>query len=140
MRVWDTEKRKQFVIKNQAHMRAIADIAWSVREPNILASISADTYINIWDIRTRSRYPAAKASPCIWTEGHIVRWNRFDSNILSSARDGTVDIWDLRYLQEPRRVITSHAKKLTSLEWSYQSEKELLTSSFEPKVKVGIIY
>lgn len=34
-----------------AHQRAVSDLSWSLFEPNILATCSADTYINLWDIR-----------------------------------------------------------------------------------------
>lgn len=65
--IWNLEDRRsalQGIV--QAHQRAVADINWSVFEPNILASCSADTYINVWDVRD-TKSCLKMRSFCAWT-------------------------------------------------------------------------
>jgi WD40 repeat protein len=65
--IWNLEDRRsalQGIV--QAHQRAVADINWSVFEPNILASCSADTYINVWDVR-EAKSCLKMRSFCAWT-------------------------------------------------------------------------
>ena len=73
-----------------------SDMAWSLFDPNVLATCSVDTYVNLWDIRDPGR-PIKRESFCGWTGGALqVKWNRHNPMILASAHNGEVRIWDVR--------------------------------------------
>ncbi len=50
----------------QTHQRAVSDLSWSLFDENLLATCSADTFINLWDIRDAKK-PIKKDSFCGWT-------------------------------------------------------------------------
>ncbi|PRP84715.1 WD repeat-containing protein 59-like [Planoprotostelium fungivorum] len=113
----------------QSHQRAISDLAWSLFDKNLLATCSADTYINLWDIRDPKR-AIKKESFCGWTAGATqVKWNRHNPMALASAHNGEVRIWDIRKVAAPQTFITAHMAKIYGIDWSYHDEGELVTCS-----------
>ena len=95
--IWNLEdSRGALQATLQTHQRAVSDLSWSLFDFNILATCSADTYINLWDVRD-PRKPIKRESFCGWTAGATqVKWNRKNPMILASAHNGEVRIWDIR--------------------------------------------
>lgn len=77
----------------RAHTRVITDLNWHQTDPNLLASCSVDTFIHIWDLRDPRR-PSLSLSAV--AEASQVRWNRIGSNLLATAHDGDIKLWDQR--------------------------------------------
>jgi WD40 repeat protein len=75
------------------HERSVSDISWSYHDPNILASCSQDTYIHLWDIRIQK---TPTASLCAVVGVTQVKWNRLQQNIIASAHNSEVCLWDVR--------------------------------------------
>jgi WD40 repeat protein len=112
---------------------AVSDIHWSPLNPDLLASCSYDAYIHLWDVR-QSTLP--QSSFCAWTAGVTqVKWNRFNAFLLASSHDNDIRIWDLRMGSSPIVLITAHMKKIYGLDWSRNSEKELLSCGQDQTVK-----
>lgn len=95
--VWDVaDERMALQSTLQTHQRAVSDLSWSLFDPNVLATCSADTYINLWDVRDPKK-PIKRESFCGWTAGATqVKWNRHNPMTLASAHNGEVRIWDIR--------------------------------------------
>lgn len=116
----------------RAHTRVITDLNWHQSNPNLLASCSVDTFIHIWDMRDPRR-PASSLSAI--AEASQVRWNRISSNLLATAHDGDVKLWDQRKGSAPVQYIAAHLSKIYGLDWSQQSETQLATSSQDNTIK-----
>ncbi|XP_022914138.1 GATOR2 complex protein WDR59 isoform X2 [Onthophagus taurus] len=116
----------------RAHTRVITGLNWHRSDPNILASCSVDTFIYIWDIRD-SRRPSISLSAI--AEATQVRWNTMNSNILATAHDGDVKLWDRRKGTAPVQYISAHLSKIHGLDWSPRSETYLATSGQDCTVK-----
>eukprot|EP01122_Echinamoeba_exundans_P010025 TRINITY_DN363_c1_g1_i1.p1 TRINITY_DN363_c1_g1~~TRINITY_DN363_c1_g1_i1.p1 ORF type:complete len:1411 (-),score=199.72 TRINITY_DN363_c1_g1_i1:67-4299(-) len=102
----------------QTHQRPVADLSWSLSDPNVLATCSADTYINLWDFRD-TRRPVRLKSLCGWTTAvHQVKFNRRNPFLLASAHDTEIRIWDIRRESQPvLKHVGAHAAPITVLEW-----------------------
>jgi WD40 repeat protein len=102
----------------QTHQRPVADLSWSLSDPNVLATCSADTYINLWDFRD-TRRPVRLKSLCGWTTAvHQVKFNRRNPFLLASAHDTEIRIWDIRRESQPvLKHVGAHAAPITQLEW-----------------------
>lgn len=115
--VWNIEDGKvplQSTI--QTHQRAVSDLSWSLFDVNTLATCSADTYINLWDVRDPKK-PIKLKSFCGWTAGASqVKWNRKNPNTLASSHNGEVRIWDIRKVSSPITFITAHYARIFSLD------------------------
>jgi WD40 repeat protein len=134
--IWNIEDDLPLQSTLQSHSRAVSDISWSYFDPNVLATCSADTYINLWDIRDPKK-PNKTNAFCGWTAGATqVKWNRLNKLILASTHNGEVRIWDIRKITSPVSFITAHMAKIYGLDWSFTAENELVTCSEDKQVKI----
>ena len=117
------------------HQRNVRSFAWSLFDPAVVASCAADNAIHLWDLRDlKNARPASSLK--VFTSGLAsVRWNRHNGNLLASAHDIQVEIWDLRK-SAPVTFITAHPTKIASIDWSPAAENELITSSADGTVKL----
>ncbi|KAG1704370.1 GATOR complex protein WDR59 [Nymphon striatum] len=115
-----------------AHSRVISDLNWSPLEPNLLATCSVDTYINIWDVR-EPRKPSNSFSAVAGASQ--VKWNKILPNNLATAHESDVRLWDIRKGNTPVQYIAAHLSKIHGLDWSPIDEKCLATSSQDCTVK-----
>jgi WD repeat-containing protein 59 len=77
-----------------------------------------------------------RAAYQVFTSGLAsVRWNKHNGNLLASAHDIQVEIWDLRK-SAPVTFITAHPTKIANIDWSPVAENELITCSADGTVKL----
>jgi WD40 repeat protein len=92
--VWDLAAQVCLHRSIDAHARAITDINWHARDPNLMATVSMDAGIRGWDLRTRN-VPFMRL--CAWgAAGTQVKWNRQHDHILATAHGKEVIVWDNR--------------------------------------------
>lgn len=130
------DKRSAMHSSLQTHQRPVSDMSWSLSDPNVLATCSADTYINLWDFRD-TRRPTRLKSMCGWTTPiHQVKFNRRNPFLLASAHDSEIRIWDIRRESQPiLKHVSAHAAPITQLEWLNSDARynsSLSTSSSGP--------
>lgn len=64
-----------------------------------------------------------------------VGFNRVSGNLLATAHDGDLRIWDQRMGSCPIQYITAHLARIHGINWSHQHETYLTTSSQDGTVK-----
>lgn len=64
-----------------------------------------------------------------------VRWNRVTGNLLATAHEGDVRLWDWRKGSSPVQYIAAHLQKIHGLDWSTNQDYQLATSSQDCTVK-----
>lgn len=79
-----------------AHFRAITDINWHARDPNILASTGVDGGVRAFDLRVPGPDAAVIRLSAWGVAGTQVKWNRQHDHILASSHANEVHIWDTR--------------------------------------------
>lgn len=106
--VWDlasTSPSTSLYRSIDAHHRAITDINWHARDPNLMATTSIDGAVKCWDLRVaaskHSRGNVSMGTAVVrladWGDaGTQVKWNRQHDHILASAHGNKVRIWDTR--------------------------------------------
>ncbi|XP_008215215.1 GATOR complex protein WDR59 isoform X1 [Nasonia vitripennis] len=117
----------------RAHTRVVSDLNWHPKDPDILATCSIDTYIHIWDIRDQ-RKPSLSLSAVAGASQ--VRWNVLSPNMLATAHDGDIKIWDQRKGNSPVQYIAAHLTKIHGLDWCPFQQNQLATSSQDCTVKI----
>ncbi|XP_071448176.1 GATOR2 complex protein WDR59 isoform X2 [Hetaerina americana] len=111
-------------ISLDSHSRAVSGLDWHKVEPYIIATGSGDGWLHVWDIREH-RYPSISfSSVALVTK---VRWNRVNGNLIASAHDGDIRLWDRRKSSSPLHYITAHVGEIHDLDWSAIRESELVT-------------
>ncbi|XP_029054002.1 GATOR complex protein WDR59 isoform X1 [Osmia bicornis bicornis] len=117
----------------KAHTRVVSDLNWHPKEPDIIASCSIDTFIHIWDVRDQRR-PCLSLSAVAGSSQ--VRWNALSPNMLATAHDGDIKIWDQRKGNSPMQYIAAHLTKIHGLDWCPFQQNQLATSSQDCTVKI----
>lgn len=64
-----------------------------------------------------------------------VQWNKVSSNLLATAHDGDVKLWDKRKGTMPVQYISAHLCKIHGLDWSPHHDYQLVTSSHDGTIK-----
>jgi len=109
--VWDLAAQRCLHKSIDAHSRAITDINWHARNPDLIATVSMDAGIRGWDLRVGER-PFMRL--CAWgAAGTQVKWNRQHDHILATAHGKEVFVWDNR--------VSSVFSNCLFVEWSNRS-------------------
>ncbi|KAG1770755.1 hypothetical protein EDD22DRAFT_865833 [Suillus occidentalis] len=117
-----------------SHYRAVTDINWHTKEPDIVASVGIDSWVWSWDLR-EPRKPVLGL--CAFNAGGTqVKWNRQDPNVLASSHMNEVIIWDRRKGSLPTARIKAHTAKIYGIDWAHERMHDLVTCSLDKTIKV----
>lgn len=64
-----------------------------------------------------------------------VGFNRVSGNMVATAHDGDLRIWDVRKGSRPIQYITAHLNRIHGINWSHSEESNLITASQDGSVK-----
>lgn len=118
----------------RAHTRSVTDIDWHPKQPLLLASCSIDTYTHLWDLND-PRKPILSLSAVCMSGATQVGFNRVSGNLIATAHDGDLRIWDIRKGSIPIQYITAHLARIHGINWSHKEETHLATASQDGTVK-----
>lgn len=118
----------------RAHTRVVTDIDWHSKQPYMLATCSIDTFTHLWDLRDPKK-PILSLSAVCMSGATQVGFNRVSGNLIATAHDGDLRIWDIRKGARPMQYITAHLNRIHGINWSHNSESTLITSSQDGSVK-----
>lgn len=125
--MWDLLAQKTLSKSIDAHARAITDINWHARNPNLMATVSMDAGIRGWDLRAWDR-PFMRV--CAWTAGGTqVKWNRQHDHWVATAHGEMVYVWDDRKGSVPVVEVKAHDSKIYGIDWDREHRHKLVTCS-----------
>lgn len=134
--VWDLAAQTHLHRSIDAHARAITDINWHARDPNLMATVAMDAGIRAWDLRSLPR-PVMRL--CAWGQaGTQVKWNRQHDHLLATAHGKEVLVWDNRKGSVPVVAFKAHDAKIYGLDWDRQWRHKLVTCSLGGSARIGI--
>ncbi|KAJ3086309.1 hypothetical protein HK102_013306 [Quaeritorhiza haematococci] len=141
--LWDLEAAKAFADEGIAS-DVLTKVVWSPHpvHGSLIAASSVDRRIYVIDTRVIAK---AQANPSSTTNRNGVVWRVDDAHaggvntvqfnpfvpywLASGGEDGSVKIWDLRFLKYPAARIDGHFGSVTSLAWSNTHADILCTGS-----------
>ncbi|XP_015789325.1 GATOR complex protein WDR59 isoform X2 [Tetranychus urticae] len=116
----------------KGHRRVVTDFNWAPFDQNLLASCSMDTFVYVWDLREHRR-------PCLGFSSVVgpsqVKWSKSDENILATALEGDIRIWDKRKIANPVHYISAHDQRIHGLDWNPYNATQFATCSQDCTVK-----
>ncbi|KAJ4369051.1 hypothetical protein N0V83_006134 [Neocucurbitaria cava] len=117
----------------RAHDRAITDINFSAHHPDLLATCGVDSFVFVHDLRSKQ----APLKLADFTAGATqVKWNRQNENIIASAHDKYLHIWDTRHGATPLSTIAAHSTKIYGIDWDRNDPKKIMTCSLDATIKL----
>ncbi|THH10378.1 hypothetical protein EW146_g8386 [Bondarzewia mesenterica] len=121
-----------------SHYRAITDINWHTKDPDVVVSTGIDSWLWAWDLRTPQK---PVMGLCAFNAaGTQVKWNRQDGNVLASSHMNEVLIWDRRKGSIPVTRIEAHTAKIYGIDWAHNSSREIVTCSLDKTIKVWDVH
>jgi len=124
---------QESIWRNDKHLRPVRDLTWS--ESGLLTSCSTDSMLYAWDLRTQT--PAITFNATKGVGIFSVAWHRFSNDILASAHDTAIKLWDARL---PRKSLytlkAAHPGRINCIDWSYLESADLLSSGLLSCLKV----
>lgn len=100
----------------------------------MLATCSIDTFTHLWDLRDPKK-PILSLSAVCMSGATQVGFNRVSGNLIATAHDGDLRIWDIRKGSRPVQYITAHLNRIHGINWSHDQETHLVTASQDGSVK-----
>ena len=101
--LWDTAGAKDGICQAttilKGHTATVEDVDWHAKDANLLASVSDDASLRIWDIREPIN-PVHLVEKAHETDINCVAFNPQNEFILATgSADNTIGIWDVRNLK-----------------------------------------
>jgi len=111
----------------------VEDVAWNAVAPTVLASVSDDCTLKVWDMRDCTRPQSSiVAHP---REVNAVQFNPFSQHILATgSADQTAAIWDTRNFKCALHHLVGHQGDLFSVQWAPFRDTILATSGADRRI------
>jgi histone-binding protein RBBP4 len=122
----------------KGHTAVVEDIDWHAKDSNLIASVSDDRSIRLWDIRNG----ATKGHDHILENAHTGDINGIAFNpvmemtFATASADTTVAIWDMRNLKQRVHTLEGHTDEVYMVEWAPFNESILGSCSADRRVAI----
>jgi histone-binding protein RBBP4 len=122
----------------KGHAAVVEDIAWHAKDSNLIASVSDDRTIRLWDIRSG----ATKGHDHIVDNAHMGDINGISFNpvmemtFATASADKTVAIWDMRNLRQRVHTLEGHTDEVYMVDWAPFNESILGSCSADRRVAI----
>lgn len=108
----------------EKHSKPVKDLSWNTE--GLLGSCSGDSKLFAWD--SRQSVPAIEFSATRGVSINCLSWSRLSSNVLVSAHDTALKIWDTRLpFKSLATYKTAHPGKICLLDFHHIDANKLLT-------------
>lgn len=119
----------------RGHRRTVTDVNFSPSRPDLVATCSIDTTINVWDLRSPSK-PRQTFADFV-AGASRARLSAVDPNLLCSSHDNRLVLWDRRMNNRPLMNFRAHDGKINSLRlYGHNGKREVITGSTDRTVKL----
>lgn len=107
---------------------------WHPRRPGLLASVSADCSLRLFDINQ----PSPIVNPCAHpTEILSLDWSKYDDHFLvTGACDNRLRLWDIRMITKPATVFESHQAAVRRVKFDPHRRDRLASTGYDGLLKI----
>lgn len=122
--------RKSVLLK---HENVVNDICYNYFSESVLASVSDDKSIIIWD--TKIEKPSVVIENAHESDILSVNFSSLNAfNLATSSSDTSIKIWDTRNMKNPSHILLTHSDAVEKIEWSPHSECILASTGRDRRV------
>jgi histone-binding protein RBBP4 len=119
------------------HTSVVEDVCWHKHHESILASVSDDKYLRIWDTRKESNGKPTEKVLAHSAEVNCVDFAPFSEFILATgSADKRVHLWDMRNMKQELHGMEAHTDEVFAIQWSPFSETILASCGADRRVMI----
>jgi histone-binding protein RBBP4 len=120
----------------RGHTKGVEDVDWHCKDPNMIASVSDDLTIRLWD--TRSPEKAIHVVESGHTKDiNSVAFNPINEFLFATgSSDSTVALWDIRNLKSRTQTLSGHTDEVFMIDWAPFNESILASCSADRRVGI----
>ena len=115
------------------HTDVVHDVAWHGTHDNVLASVSGDASLKLWDMREADAaidVPNAHGG-CTYS----VDFHPFSPFLLATGgADHVVNMWDMRKMDKPCHQLLYHSNEVINVQWAPFADTVLASSGMDRRV------
>lgn len=120
----------------RGHTKVVEDVDWHCKDPHMIASVSDDLTIRLWDTRDPQK------AIHIVESGHTKDINSVSFNPINEflfatgSSDSTVALWDIRNLKSRTQTLSGHTDEVFMVDWAPFNESILASCSADRRVGI----
>lgn len=120
----------------QGHTAAVEDIDWHGKDPYLMASVSDDRTIRIWDTRSFTKAEHIVEAAHSADINGIAFNPTMEMTFATASADKTVAIWDMRNLKSKVHTLEGHTDEVYMVDWAPFNESILASCSADRRVAI----
>lgn len=116
------------------HESVVYEARWHPRQPGLIASVSADCSLRLFDLKQPIPIVQPLAHPA---EILGVDWSKYDDSLLiTGACDNTVRLWDIRMLNQTVAILRGHEAAVRRVKFDPHRRDRFASTGYDGQIKI----
>ena len=116
------------------HESVVYEARWHPRQSGLIASVSADCSLRLFDLKQNRPIINPLAHP---TEILSVDWSKYDDSLLvTGACDNTLRLWDIRMLNQSIASLQGHQAAVRRVKFDPHRRDRLASTGYDGQMKI----
>ena len=116
------------------HESVVYEARWHPRRSGLIASVSADGSLRLFDIKQSSNIAHRQAHP---TEILSLDWSKYDDHLLiTGACDNCLRLWDIRMMSNAVTIFQGHEAAIRRVRFDPHRRDRLASTGYDGQLKV----
>jgi len=117
-----------------SHGSVVYEARWHPRQSGLIASVSADCSLRLFDIKQSSNIVNPRAHP---TDVLSLDWSKYDDHLLvTGACDNRLRLWDIRMITNAVTIFEGHEAAIRRVRFDPHRRDRLASAGYDGQLKL----
>ncbi|CAF2089239.1 unnamed protein product [Rotaria magnacalcarata] len=134
IKLWNFDSSPMLQATLSGHESVVYEARWHPRRPGLIASVSADCSLRLFDIKQSSNVISPRAHPA---EILSLDWSKYDDHLLvTGACDNRLRLWDIRMITNAVSVFDGHEAAVRRVKFDPHRRDRLASTGYDGQLKL----
>ncbi|CAF1047800.1 unnamed protein product [Adineta steineri] len=134
IKLWNFNSSPNLQTTLTGHESIVYEARWHPRQSGLIASVSADCSLRLFDIKQSSNIISPRAHPA---EILSIDWSKYDDHLLiTGACDNRIRLWDIRMITSAVTVFEGHEAAIRRVRFDPHRRDRLASTGYDGQLKV----